>query len=370
MDMEAIGGYDPKDLFKRRSMKIVTDCPLCGDCCGVDGSGIPRYHLSKCHRDINLEEFSAQYKGKMELYEKAYTEEELRKKEWRRKERERDKERRKRMRCQREANAFERLARNERSIIDPLMGKTLDDYSREVAGEMQGIMEKVCASVPEWDKAGVTNEEKQFCALYVTNGFNATAAFSAIWGSAHTVVEERLNGDFSRKRGIGMDTTPTLFLQRPNVQKLINLFMESWMGVKANELNFRLTETLFRMAFYDPAELMAPDGSPRFKTWDEVPPELRCCIKKIRTVCYGSHAEARIVEMELIDRMDALRVMTKYAVAMKEGLREGLKKANSTMTPETELMLRSLLDEGRKVSRRKGSVEITDESTPVSEVTP
>lgn len=346
MDMDVIEpGVEHEGLatvIGRKATRTVCQCPLCNEKVGVPSSGIPVWHLIKEHKDVSVHDFKEKYKGKLPTWEEEYTEEELHIKKEKAAERQRARERKALVKERTRDGVFDRLAKMQRSAIRPMGDMSVEQYVEDVHTKMEEVM----AAVPQWEKAGVLDSEKMFCSLYVTNGFNASAAFKATFPG--------------EKRGVGNSTTPMLFLQRPSVQKLINLYMSSWIGVKANELNYRLTQTLFSMAFYDPAALILPDGTPRFNSWEEVPPELRCCIKKIRTVYYGKDADRAVLEVDLADRYEALKAVSRFMAVMRDGINETTAKANSAMTPETELMLRSVLDGGRKVARKKGTAAVSD----------
>lgn len=349
------------DGVKRRNrqvsrMKRECHCPICGAVCGMDFSGVPSAHIREFHKEVDLSKGSAfreEWKGKIDWWEREATEEELR---WKMEHAERrahsKRERYRREKARREAAFNRAMAKERKAVLDPAHGLTIDEYVTGVRGQMEAIIAEVDNTVPEWKRADVRPEEKAFAALYITNGFHADYAYRAVFKGAKTSTGK------SYKSGIGDDNTPGLFLQRPNVQKLIQHYMGAWIKVKANELNFRLVGALMHMAFYDPGEFIDIDGSPTFRRWEDIPAEKRLCIKGIKTRYYGAKADAKVQEVELADRMDAMRVISKFMVAMKEQLGNVAEKASSTVTPETELMLRSIFSEGRHVARKKGEVVV------------
>lgn len=358
MDMEAlepdVRAVDKTRLGRMSLMKTECHCPLCEDhpVVGVGKAGIPCTHLRKVHPEVDFKAFRAEWKDKLDTWEREATEEELEEKlKYREANNERRRKYNKKLRDAKERAEQQALKNERRYLLDPLKNKPIKEYVAETKSDMDRILEAVSASVPDWSKTDVRPEERMFAALYITNGFNATYAYRAAFAGAKTEGGNHTSG-------IGNDKTPALFLQRPNVQKLINSYMATWISVKANELNYRLTKALMTMAFYDPADIIDAEGNPSFKRWEELSPEQRLCVKSIKTRYYGSHAEAKVAELEMTDRMDAMRVLSKFMVMMKEQMGHNVEKASSTMTPDTELMLRSILSGSRQVGRKKGDVEV------------
>ena len=71
--------------------------------------------------------------------------------------------------------------------------------------------------------------------------------------------------------------------------------------------------TLYRMAFYDPAMFIDANGRARFTNIDDVPEEYRCCIKGIRTTVHPKDANKEYHEIQLVDKMEALKELMQYA---------------------------------------------------------
>ena len=192
--------------------------------------------------------------------------------------------------------------------------------------------QRVLDLMPGFEDVGASAKELTFACEYIASGFSAPKAYKKIypqWAGAKNPSA----------------AVPTWFLRRPRVQELVALYMTTWLREKGNELQHRVVDTLFTQAFYDPSVFMDVDGSPRFKSWDEIPENLRCCVVKIDTKFYGKDARPQST-ITLIDRNQALMALAKYVSITQAG--PGVGTRSNSVTPETELLLSSVLSAGRK----------------------
>ena len=195
---------------------------------------------------------------------------------------------------------------------------------------------------PDWRKMGANLRQVHFAAEYLTNGFNATKAFKAC--SANVFKSENLPDSFAACHGSDM-------LRVPVVQQLISGYTSAWLRGKAFELEHNLLTTLKALAFYDVSMFFNPDGTPKFRSWDEIPVELRRCIEGMEIKFYGRDANRSVLNITLAKRSEALKAISTYVSLMRTGpLAE---HNNSTkMAADTELLLSALFANGRKVDRR------------------
>lgn len=192
---------------------------------------------------------------------------------------------------------------------------------------------------PDWRKMGATLREVHFAAEYLTNGFNATKA----WKECMRTVFRDPSDQVAANRGSDM-------LRNPVVQQLINEYTTAWLRGKAYELEHNVLETLEAMAFSDISMFLNPDGTPKFRTWDEIPVKLRRCIEGMERKFYGRDANREVLNIVLSKRSDALKAIANYVAIMRNG---PLATSNATqMSADTELLLSSILSSGRKVDRR------------------
>lgn len=102
-------------------------------------------------------------------------------------------------------------------------------------------------------------------------------------------------------------------MQRKRIREGIDRIMQWELeGIHVTLAN-DIIGTLYRMAFYDPAMFINANGGSRFKEIDDVPEEYRCCIKGIKTFFHPKDATKRYHEIQLVDKMEALKELMQYA---------------------------------------------------------
>ena len=209
---------------------------------------------------------------------------------------------------------------------------------------------------PDWKKIGATLREVHFAAEYLTNGFNATKAWIVCTGD----VFRKIHTQVANNRGSDM-------LRNVHVQQLISDYTTAWLRGKAYELEHNVLETLEAMAFSDISMFLNPDGSPKFKSWDEIPPTLRRCIDGMERKFYGRDANRSVLNITLAKRSDALKAIANYVALMRNG--PLAQNSNATqMSPDTELLLASVLNGGRKVDRRTPAQMRSDKQKELDQV--
>jgi hypothetical protein len=72
-----------------------------------------------------------------------------------------------------------------------------------------------------------------------------------------------------------------------------------------------LLEQLYAQATYDPGMFIDKNGDPKFKDWDEIPENYRCCVEGIETNWHGKDADRKSVKIKLVDREKARKYLTK-----------------------------------------------------------
>lgn len=200
----------------------------------------------------------------------------------------------------------------------------------------QGPKKDPEALFPDWKAAGATLEEVVFAAEYLTSRFDAAAAYRA------TGPKTSPRNDLAH--GMAM-------LRRPAVQALLTDYTSSWLRGRAAQLEYELFSTLHALAFYDPGQLVNPDGTAAFRSWDELPIEIRRCVTAVDVKFYGKDANREAVTIQLANRADALKAIANYLATIKQGMNAQMNDA-LRVSADTELLLGSIMAGGRKVDRR------------------
>lgn len=106
--------------------------------------------------------------------------------------------------------------------------------------------------------------------------------------------------------------SPQSMLMKPNIRRLIATASRNMAGAKLSELSLKLTNTLWQRAFYDPAVFCNTDGSPKFRTWEEIPESLRCVVDGIETKLYGKNNIPQTT-IKLAPRVESLKMVMDIA---------------------------------------------------------
>ena len=189
---------------------------------------------------------------------------------------------------------------------------------------------------PDWKDAGATLPEVYFAVEYLTNGFDASRAYSTVFPAGTR-----------RKATWG----GAAWLRRPTVQHLLSSYTSAWLRGRIAYLEKEIMDTTVARAFYDPSMFLKPDGSPAFDRWDDIPEVFRRCIEGIDVKFWGKDATRQSITYTLANRGDALKQLTQILSLIKEGM-AGKEKESDTMTPDTEMLLSTIFSQGRQVDRR------------------
>lgn len=178
--------------------------------------------------------------------------------------------------------------------------------------------------LPNYRSTGANLAQARFAAEYLTNGFDAGAAYrDAVSGKARNP-----------------SSAGNTWLRQPAVVACVQDFTAQVLTEKRNRLEHEIINTLWAQAFYDPKDLMDIEGGPGFKSWDDIPVELRRCVEGIDTKLFGKEANRSVTTIKLVNRNTALDRLSQYIALMR-----GVAIDNSATTglpPETELLLHSV----------------------------
>lgn len=351
MAEEAVGdGVDVREL----PTKEMCRCPLCGEAVGISTNGVPTFHILNRHPETTVAKFKEEWLGRLETWTEMCSEEDVRKREKRKRERKAEYEngadKRRRMKSANYNKSLRLLHDLDRKMMQP--PRDQDKYVDDVHEQMLRQLDVL----PEWQKLGLGEKAMTFVALYVTNGFDAKAAFKAAFNQRPVC-------------GNGARYTAETYLQRRDVQKLITAYMNQWLKVKGQELNHILVDTLYNMAFYDPADIVNPDGSPAFDRWEDIPVSVRRCIDHIETKYYGKDADRYAISVTMTDRKKAIESLSKFFAIMRGSFTEA-EQSVGNVTPETELLLQSVLGGSRKVEPMGAAPKALEEGgeSPIGDI--
>jgi hypothetical protein len=175
-------------------------------------------------------------------------------------------------------------------------------------------IEKYISKVSE---LGLTKKQAFFVIEYATNGFNIYQAYLDAGFNPKT----RKLGESSARQLLKQDKINSAF------KEIINLYL----GEKREKMESMIIEQLYQQAFYDIADFVNIDGSPKHQNISEYPKNIRCCIKNIETKYYGKNADIAVTVLDLVDRDKAVDKLSKYiGMFSKDEEESGLRLAKET----------------------------------------
>lgn len=203
--------------------------------------------------------------------------------------------------------------------------------------------EEIKAIIPNYRQAGANLAQARFAAEYLTNGFDTGAAY-----------RDAVSGKARNPSAMG-----NTWLKQPAVLECVQSFTIQVLADKRARLEHEIINTLWAQAFYDPKDLMDIEGGPGFKSWDEIPVELRRCVEGIDTKFFGKDANRCTTTIKLVNRNTALDRLSQY-IALMRGVQID-NSATTGLSPETELLLHSVFNNAQSAAPlgkfpRKGEV--------------
>lgn len=186
--------------------------------------------------------------------------------------------------------------------------------------------------VPDnWEELGLSIEHCKFIIAYLTNDYNHTLAYSAVYTKCKK----------SSARVLG-----TKLLQNVTVKHVIKTFLSTALGGDKLIAEYKNIQKYKAMAYYNPKTFINLDGTPRYKKWSEIPEELQCCIEGIEVKSFGigKHREERVI-IKLADRMKSLDKLDKYINLFTNKLELTGKDGGPIRVKNEELNLEDLTDD-------------------------
>lgn len=152
-------------------------------------------------------------------------------------------------------------------------------------------------------------QEKMFVVEYSTNGFNGDKAASRVSNKSDAV----------------------RFLEKQPIQEAIKEFVAVVLADRAEKLESKIVDVLWRRAFYNPLDFidqngqpLTPDGSPfdpdefDLKNYKEMLGPWSVCIDNIKNAMHPKNPDVKSVTVVLADRDRALRQLSTYAGLINE----------------------------------------------------
>lgn len=140
-------------------------------------------------------------------------------------------------------------------------------------------------------------QQQQFVAEYCLNGFSASDAAKAVGA-----------------RGAGR------FMGSDVVNEAIREFMSFVLADRADKLENKIVDVLWRRAFYDPMDFIDEDGQPRFNidNYKEVLGADVVVIENIKKNVHFKEPDLEWYEVTLADRTRALKELSNYIGLARE----------------------------------------------------
>lgn len=165
----------------------------------------------------------------------------------------------------------------------------------------------------------LTLKHRALAWYFCFNNHNKTDAYlRAYFGRYNRVTKkiEILNNNIGNRKSVPV--TASEIMKRAYMQEAcvrINKVIEA--ELKSN-LTTDLLQQLIIQATYDPSMFIENDGSPKFQSWDEIPPEYRCCVEGIETKAYGRNADYIKTTLKLVDREKARKYLVQMCPSLVE----------------------------------------------------
>lgn len=153
----------------------------------------------------------------------------------------------------------------------------------------------------------LTNKQRAFIYYYVINGFRKVDACR----------RAGYNCKKGKKESMQLLQQANQNLNLPYIKQARDLIISHIIKDK-KEIEKKLFEIWYTQATYDPAMFYNPDGTVKFKTWEEVPRKYRCCIEKMEEKYYGKDGNVKVIILTLADKKFAQQQLDKYIQMTKE----------------------------------------------------
>ena len=181
--------------------------------------------------------------------------------------------------------------RKTRAMQKPTMRSPMKKLVRELIDDIQDNY------IDESGICLVSKKDILFIGEYLSNGFNARKAYQL----AHPTCSP-----------ITARSNACNILNRPVVREVVRRFMANYLHEAKLKLDKLLIDGYMAQAFYDPADLLNIDGTPKYENFEDIPPKLRRVITGIEKKYYGKDADTSVTVFKLADRRHAMEQLAKF----------------------------------------------------------
>lgn len=213
-------------------------------------------------------------------------------------------------------------------------------------------------------------KQRAFAWYYVYNGNNKADAYRKAYMSKWNSRDKRLVYQGIKNKKVKMDefTYNAVMAQtiynHTYMNEAVKLIREKWEASIKVDIPQTLLEQLKIQCTYDPSIFINVDGSPKFKTWDEIPEEYRCCVEGIESKYHGRNADVKTTIIKLVDRDKARKYLMElapnlfdpvqkieltHATIDAEGKKIGLNDLNKLSTEELKKILNDVGWDEKKI---------------------
>jgi hypothetical protein len=171
----------------------------------------------------------------------------------------------------------------------------------------------------DWPE-GIKPEEKLFVSFYLSD---------AQWDVKKAYIMSFLEVD--PDKGLANVQSKALkFYNRPIVQEAIDAYVDAVANMNRARARYNIMELYNKRAFYDVTKLLNADGSLKYESLDEVPPEERAAIDGIETRFYGKDADRHATTIKLANRDKSVEMLSKILGMDKKSEDESSDSKNIT----------------------------------------
>jgi len=149
--------------------------------------------------------------------------------------------------------------------------------------------------LPEYEKLKLTKEEAYYAIFYILNGRDGKQAYSQAYKIPLNEIQRGTEAFFSN----------LCLNSDPRIKEAADLVLDRFFLYKKDDLKQRLLEVLQEQAFFDPAEIINSEGA--LKT------DLENLPLPLRRIVHGIKSGKDGVKVELVNRMEAVKILGDYA---------------------------------------------------------
>lgn len=209
------------------------------------------------------------------------------------------------------------------------------DYSLETIRAITPYLDDITYSQENGNIRHLTDKQRGYAWYYCFNNGVKSDAFRRAYDGRFS---SKLNKIIFKNK-IAEDTVGTrayLTHKHVLVGQSIRLIRQEIERTIRENMNQTILEQLQIQASYDPGMFIYPNGTPKFKTWDDIPPAYRCCVEAITTSRYGKNGGIVETNIKLVNRATARAELLKIAPGLLQ-------------PTKSELLVKTLDEKGNEV---------------------